>query len=701
MKETQLKTPTETAPAGLAEFDGGSFAITHLSHSPEGFEFVTDETVPKTEGLVLNADDKKLMQNAVARELKFNGVDAVRTARQEWAADRSNPELKEAFYDARKAYQNKGKKVGLRKIHVVDNELHAGIQVVHFPTYNIYAQPDQGPEKERLSRLSGVAMAVRTADGRLIVQHRAIEKQRLTEVERTRGNATYTDIPGASVAGMIDASINTPAPARQPGMPDRLDTGSVRSAILKEAGEELGLEAEQFTTIRIAGVAEDRLKVHDEILLLADTTLTANDVKDASRLSNRNKNLGDADFEEKFVDIEATPEAIALLLTEVHCPLPPTHAATLVAAGYSIALQTHGEAFAQEWRNQVELGVRENYAHMDQLVTEHYRRFPKALRQVPERFWGKNVPNRNPEGYSPAYGPEEQGLPTFEDEMVRTGLMPETRETVPTAYLFDVDGPISDPHERRVVEEGIFTEIISRLKAGEPVGLNSGRSVAWMEQQVVSKMQELIEDKSLLERFIVIGEKGGSWLTFDKEGQPVHGKVDSISIPEELAKDVDALVAERYSDCVANLDPKLTMLSLEMLPGYDLGEFGTRKQELAAELQQILQKNNLAANYAVDATTIAVDIESPHVGKDLGADRFLQHLADLGIKPESFITFGDSVSDADMAEELVSRGRQVELVYVGSPTDLPAQDDYPVRAVGGFSTGTIRYLEAQAASRNS
>lgn len=52
----------------------------------------------------------------------------------------------------------------------------------------------------------------------------------------------------------------------------------------------------------------------------------------------------------------------------------------------------------------------------------------------------------------------------------------ETHRQVDTAYLFDVDGVLTDPVEKRVDREEIFSEIISRLQSGQPVAFNTGRS---------------------------------------------------------------------------------------------------------------------------------------------------------------------------------------------------------------------------------
>ena len=289
-------------------------------------------------------------------------------------------------------------------------------------------------------------MIVRSSDGRLIIQHRAIEHQNLSKEKPTRGNAAYADIPGASSAGMLDATIESLD--RDKGIPDPVDTEFVRNAILKETGEELGLGLENFERTVITGITHDKIKLHDELLWFAQSKLTAEQIRESSRTSNRNKNLGNADFEEKFVDVDGSPETIEKLLTEVKSPFPPTHSAALVAAGFSLVLKEQGVDAAKTWKAKVEGGVKENYRQMDEMVAEYYNKHPEALAQVPERFWGKNVPVRNLRGYSPAYAPEDQGLPGFEDEMTRTGLIPETRRSVETAYMFDIDGVLTDPAEK-------------------------------------------------------------------------------------------------------------------------------------------------------------------------------------------------------------------------------------------------------------
>lgn len=723
----------ETSVKQPVEFNGRSFTISALSLSPEGFEFRTRESIRRrpdyyltrqkgiseedTPGL-LGDKQRTRLQSAVKREIGFQGAGDFLKAKGAWqeakrelseaknnnadpeTIDRLTEKVSATWEERRKFAESPDReryvrgmpgKIGIRNLQQEGNILAADAKFVSYPVYNEFSSPQNSREVLDWSSLVGTAMIVRSADGRIVVQHRAIEKRRLHEEKMTRGNASYTDIPGASVAGLVDVSLKSPD--RIKGTPDPVDTDSVKAGILKEAGEELGLGADDLEKVRIVGIAHDNVKIHDEILLLADSKLTSEQIRETSRTSNRNKNLGDADFEEKFVDIEATPEAIQVLLTQVRCPLPPTHAAALVAAGYSLVLQDHGIEAADSWKAQLEQGVQENYREMDEMVKAYFDKHPETLTQVPERFWGKNVPVRNLHGYTPAYGPEEQGLPSFEDEMVRTALIPETRRHVENAYLFDVDGVLSDPREKRVTEEGIYTRVIERLQRGEPVGLNTGRSTEWMEERIIRPLLEKLQDKSVLANFVAIGEKGGTWITFDEKGNMYHGRAQAISVPQDLNERVRQLVEEKYGDSMFFDATKETMISIEMKDGYKVEEFAKRQAELEGELAQILAETGQENTYKIDPTTIATDIESPHVGKALGADRFLQFLKDQDIKPARFIAFGDSRSDLEMADELERKQKSVEFVYVGDRAKLGnPQKGYPIEYIEGFSQGTLAYL---------
>jgi hypothetical protein len=690
------------------EFNAGAFTISHFSDQPGGFEFATKSSVGRTESLdadehlELDDQEKRALAAAMRREMQFNDVTSVTRAREAWRAavasgDTTEAERLQGEFDlARQAYIGRGKKIGLRAVELMgENTLTADVQLVPFPVYNLFADPESSSELQKLSSATGVAMVLKTSDDRLVIQHRAVEKQKIYEKGKTRGNASYVDIPGASVAGMVDAKLSS-GNGRLPGTPDPIDTDFLKANILKEAGEELGLAPDDIKELRIVGLAQDHVKLHDEVLLLADSRLTAANLRETSRSSNRNKNLDDADFDEKFFDIESSPHAVEILLTDVKCPLPPTHAAALVAAGYSLVVQESGSEAAHAWRQRLELSVRENYEAMNAMTAAYYAQHPEALEQVPERYWGKRVPSRNRNGYSPAYTPEEQGLPSFEEEMIRTGLLPETRQHADRGYLFDVDGVITNPQEKRITNEAMFDEIISRLQSGEPVCFNTGRSTRWVMDRVVGPMATKMEDKSWLQNLVVVGEKGGTWTTFDADGTPYDDAVETISVPDSLKERVRELIAEKYSDAMFFDESKQTMLSVEMNDGYDIAAYTLRQAEFVRDVQALLIETSTDTVYRIDPTTIATDVESPYVSKALGADRFMEFLKYREFAVDSFEAFGDSGSDAAMADELARRNKSVEFIYVGSDlTSINPQAEYTVRYVGGYNTGTLQYLGAR------
>ena len=682
-------------------FEAEAFSIPYLTTDPAGFEFDTRKALGRTEAMPefsIKPNEAEHLKTGMQNEMKFAGAAALREQREEYltAARTGSPEveeLKHKFDAARTAYRQRGKKIGLTAVEQTgDNRLQADVSIVPFPVYRDFASPESSESMQKLSRASGVAMVVRTADNRLIVQHRGVETVRLHEPGKTPGNAAYADMPGASVAGLMDAHLTEAH--RKPGTPDKVTTGSIRAMALKEAGEELGLAPDDFKSTRLIGIARDHIKPHDEFLMLADSKLSAHEVYENSRTSNRNKNLHPFDMNEKFFDIEASPQAIETLLCEVQCPLPPTHAADLVAAGYLMVLENDGQKAANTWRERLQTRVAGNYASMDAMVREHYAKFPESMQKVPERFWNKQAPARDVMGYTPLYTPEEQGLPALEDELVRTGLLPETRTVVDTAYLFDVDGVITDSQEKRVTEEGIFDELASRLRSGQPIGFNTGRSTKWVVENVITPLAEKAGDATLLHNAIVIGEKGCAWTLFDEQGQPYSGKVETLAIPDALHSELEAITA-RYADSMGNLDPKQTMFSAEMLDGYDIAEFHKRRAGFAAEIRELLHDTNADHLFRVDETTIATDVESPYAGKALGASRFLDFLKLRGLKAERFVAFGDSPSDLGMANELAERGEEVSMVYVGDPAKLPEKSPhYPVRKLGGYTASLASYLRA-------
>lgn len=675
-----------------------NFNITYLSSSPDGFDLTSDGVLGKTEGdhppLHLDDVEKDQLRDAMKSEMEFQGAEKLRQTRREWRdAIKANApaevvsELGATFRVARQSYHERGKKLGMRAIHLTDEDTLSGkFKIVHFPTYLRLATHGVRPEMKSYASAATASMSILTADQRLLIQHRGITKARITKPGFHQGNATYADIPGASAAGHLDASMRNID--RKRGTPDVVNKASVIKAIAKEVEEEIGIDASQLQNIRIAGLAENKVKPHDEFLLISATNLTAKEVHEASLASTKNKNLSDADFDERFIDIEASPEAISVLLGKVKCPLAPTHVALLVATGYNLELQRSDKATADLWKDRISKVIAENYDAINEQVRNFYDKNPEVLDQVPERYWGKHVPKRDPNAYDPAYGPEEQGLPSFENEMIRTGLLPETRRHIEKAYLLDVDGVITDPIEKRITNEAIIDALAEKLNIGEVVGLNSGRSTAWIESNVLPYIVEKVMNPDTLQNLIIIGEKGGTWTTFDENGVRTHDASPKLVLPTGLQGDITSLMQDKYADSMFVGDLKSTMVSIEMRDGYDLSEFRKRQAAFANEAQFLLQD---LPEWKIDETTIATDFENIHVGKDLGADRFLEFLKARGITAGHVETFGDSASDIAMADELARRNVNTTFNYVGQ-RPLGVTKEYAIRIYGEHTDGTARAL---------
>ena len=270
----------------------------------------------------------------------------------------------------------------------------------------------------------------------------------------------------------------------------------------------------------------------------------------------------------------------------------------------------------------------------------------------------------------------------------------EQLQTVPRAWIFDVDGVITNPQEKKVTEEGLIGAIADRLKKGEIVTLNTGRSLSWMMDRVIKPIEESVGDKRRLDKFLAVGEKGGAWLSF-KDGEWVTYIDEAISTPESLQDEVRGLISAEFQDSMFYDESKLTMISTEMVDGHSIPDYAQRQHTLVGRLQEILAKpeyQNL--DFLIDPTTIATDIQNAHVGKHLGARRIAGWLKDKNIKPQHILTIGDSQSDTEMAEELQDE-YSVDFVFVGEPSKLNSDKlkNKPIFTAKRFGEGTLEFLQ--------
>lgn len=269
-----------------------------------------------------------------------------------------------------------------------------------------------------------------------------------------------------------------------------------------------------------------------------------------------------------------------------------------------------------------------------------------------------------------------------------------------TAYLFDVDGVLTNPETKRVEQPDIFDELAKLLERSHPVGLITGRSLAFINP-LLDRFESAITDMTLLGNFFAIGEKGGVRIVYNDNGQRVMHVDHGISVPSVIQEEVRSLVDAKYFETMFYDETKQTMISVELLPiekmkGLSFEDFKVAQKKLTVELHIILAKYCLDRQLRVDPTRIATDIENVHAGKGLGARQFLALLQQKRIQPEHALVFGDSISDYDMAEELHKRGLLVEFIFVGEREALETKDtgDFIVSFTQGHcDKGTIEYLK--------
>ena len=75
------------------------------------------------------------------------------------------------------------------------------------------------------------------------------------------------------------------------------------------------------------------------------------------------------------------------------------------------------------------------------------------------------------------------------------GAHDQVARTPRTAWLFDVDGVLTDPERKIVAESALFDELIRRLTHGEPVGLNTGRSAEFIVAAVLDPLERHAPDR--------------------------------------------------------------------------------------------------------------------------------------------------------------------------------------------------------------
>lgn len=266
-----------------------------------------------------------------------------------------------------------------------------------------------------------------------------------------------------------------------------------------------------------------------------------------------------------------------------------------------------------------------------------------------------------------------------------------------TAWLFDVDGVLTDPQAKRITQPEIFDELIKRLEKREPIGLNTGRSLEFIISKILDPLEASLKEKNLLRNIIAVGEKGAAWITYDDNGTKMVNVDPNISVPQKIQDQIRELIDKTpYSDTMFYDETKRTMVSVELKPDKTIAEFKKPQQELISALQILLKKYHLEDVLKIDPTRICTDLENKHVGKAFGARKFVELLREMRIEPQEYIGFGDSASDYEMFEELIHLNKKAHFVFVGGKEHLTGKKDFALITFTEhlFDKGTLEYLQS-------
>lgn len=266
-------------------------------------------------------------------------------------------------------------------------------------------------------------------------------------------------------------------------------------------------------------------------------------------------------------------------------------------------------------------------------------------------------------------------------------------DSAPLGLLLDVDGPIASPVTRTISEPGIIRDLITLAGAGVPIAFITGRSLAFIRDQVVAPLV----DNGLAghARMYGICEKGGVWFPITSEGIGEVGIDTGVALPEAVVDELRRLVEREYSDTMFFDETKQVMVSVEQRTDVDHGAYVAAQTSFNQAAFDLLVAHDAGVRFGesqapdaqgqvffrVEPTIISTDVESIALDKDSAAERALDFFAQNGPLPLLWRSVGDSRSDYLMADHVHSVGHQVAHIDV-RPADGMLERPYPVIAIG-------------------
>jgi len=251
--------------------------------------------------------------------------------------------------------------------------------------------------------------------------------------------------------------------------------------------------------------------------------------------------------------------------------------------------------------------------------------------------------------------------------------------TAPFGLLLDVDGPIASPIARRIAIDTITRDLLTLASAGIPIAFITGRSDAFMREQVVAPLVAGGLDAGA--HVFGVFEKGGCWAPVTPHGLGPLEIDTVVAVPDAVRAAVEGLAREQYADTMFVDEGKHVMISIEQRTDVASAVYQDAQRRFDDEVDALLVSLAVGQGFSIDPTIISTDVESVLLDKDRGAARALEWFAAQGVTAPRWYSAGDSRSDYLMADHVHADGLDAVHVDV-RPSDGMLERDYPVVTMG-------------------
>lgn len=260
------------------------------------------------------------------------------------------------------------------------------------------------------------------------------------------------------------------------------------------------------------------------------------------------------------------------------------------------------------------------------------------------------------------------------------------------SWIFDVDGVILNPQERKVTRPKIIDEILERLARQDSVAIITGRSLPKLQQEVISLIEAHEAHPNFLDKLYIAGEFGGVYATYNVGRQEQNMHQESV-LPTSLVTQLRQ-VTQPFLDCVY-IEDKKVVFSVESL-AEKIELFNQKKEALIRAYEQLIQESNLSETVEVLPDRIAVNVRSKYANKYRATELYLDWLETKNYIPEAYTVFGDSASDLEMGQALNDHSLSFTFVYTGNKEEIATRTNtFPIIFTEKLcDEGTQEYLLA-------